>query len=547
MANTEDRELEDILVKKEPPKRVEAKENIVKKVAKLTSRTISSLRTKINENRLDKAYAKYNKKYQSMKKAAVEASNARNLKENGEDITNSELAVDYSIVASYEKKLAKMGAKLLKDEIKATAASIDVSEKVSIGKRIKVPRFLLTKMRKLVETRERIRTKKEQKKIEKEITKQTKEYIKSSLDGALFKEDGSLQERINPEVIKNLGLKGGKNDTERRLDTLRGFISFDGKSSLFEKEKETSDELEKDNKANTDLPPAQPTSTVAKEEPKVNVDDLLKGFGKENTVANELGDKELSKPVEKVEDVTTLESNVEDKKEIDTKNDNRSKEIAAIVAWDERTRKLKNALRTTKDPEVRAKLTKLIEQETAEMNNIIKGGDSTQKEETNLEKKEDTLEHTKESKTKSTVLDNKSADTKSIDPIVITEKEDNRAKAEDKKTDDVMTNVEVKNPEQIRVSQVSKPSALRVTLQDIKKLEERNRNAQVQIAQLRHEKEELEKEKAMLKEYIAQASMARDAELQAKNMAESNAVLKGEVAELNSQAAEIQLDLGRTK
>ena len=51
----------------------------------------------------------------------------------------------------------------------------------------------------------------------------------------------------------------------------------------------------------------------------------------------------------------------------------------------------------------------------------------------------------------------------------------------------------------------------------------------------------------MLKEYIVQASMARDAELQAKNMAESNAVLKGEVAELNSQAAEIQMDLGRSK
>lgn len=542
MANTEDRELEDILIKKEPPKRVEAKENIVKKVAKLTSRTISSLRTKISENRLDRAYAKYNKKYQNMKKAATEASNARKLKENGEDITNSELAVEYSIVASYEKKLAKMGAKLLKDEIKATAASIDVSEKAVIGKRIKVPRFLLTKMRKLVEVREKIRTKKEHKKIEKEITKQTKEYIKSSLEGALFKEDGSLQERINPEVIKNLGLKGGKNDTERRLDTLRGFISLDGKTALFENNVAADEKLEKDSKLNTDLPPAQPTSTVTKEEPKVNVDDLLKGFGKEKTVENELGDKEVTKTVEKVEETIK-----EEKKELDARNDVRSKEIDAILAWDEKTRKLKNALRTTKDPEVKARLSKLIEQETEEMNNIIKGEKSTKKEENTLDKKDNLPKAKEESKGETVILDDKNTDIKSIDPIVITEKKDEKTIVETQKSNDVMTNVEVKNPEQIRVSQVSKPSALRVTLQDIKKLEERNRNAQVQIAQLRHEKEELEKEKAMLKEYIVQASMARDAELQAKNMAESNAVLKGEVAELNSQAAEIQMDLGRSK
>ena len=204
-------------------------------------------------------------------------------------------------------------------------------------------------------------------------------------------------------------------------------------------------------------------------------------------------------------------------------------------------------MRTTKDPEVKARLSKLIEQETEEMNNIIKGEKSTKKEENTLDKKDNLPKAKEESKVETAILDDKNTDIKSIDPIVITEKKDEKTIVETQKSNDVMTNVEVKNPEQIRVSQVSKPSALRVTLQDIKKLEERNRYAQVQIAQLRHEKEELEKEKAMLKEYIVQASMARDAELQAKTMAESNAVLKGVVAELNSQAAEIQMDLGRSK
>ena len=49
MANIEDRDLENILVETETPKRVEAKENTKKRVAKLTGRTISSLRTKIKE------------------------------------------------------------------------------------------------------------------------------------------------------------------------------------------------------------------------------------------------------------------------------------------------------------------------------------------------------------------------------------------------------------------------------------------------------------------------------------------------------------------
>lgn len=558
MAHVEDRDLEDILVKTEAPKRVEAKENIVKRVAKLTGRTISSLRTIIKENRLDKAYAKYNKKYQKMKEAAKVAATARQAKDAGEDITNSELAVEYSIVASYDKKLAKMGAKLLKDDIKKVIVGMDVSGKVSIGKRIRVPRFLLTKMQKLVKAIEKTKIKREEKKLVKEITKQTKEYIKNSLDGALFKEDGSLQEKIDPEVIKNLGLKGGKNDTERRLDTLKGFISMDGKNALFENKDVADDELEKESKSNTDLPPSEPEATVKKSEEKVNVDDLLKKFTKEEGLTKQEKWRQTFKEIdaafeEDYKDATNQEGKDEDtKKSVSTgeieglnvkdsenniskdvpvkKIDSRQQEVDAIVQCNDRISQLNAALKKAKDPDSRAILSKAIEHEKQEMEKIAEniGMKEQQK---NISKK------AIEEPNKDIQSENKE---QTMEPIVVNEK-----KAE--KTSEFMTNVEVKQPEQIRVSQVSKPLALRVTLQDIKKLEERDRNAQLKIAQLKVEKENLEKEKAILKEYIAKANITKASEMQARSMAEDNATLKGEIAELNSQASEIDIDLGRSK
>lgn len=519
MANAEDRELENILVSKEAPKRVEAKPDANIKKAKLTGRTIKSLREKIKDGLLNRAYAKYNKKYQKMKRAAIDASNAQKLRDEGE-ITDSELTVDYSIVASYDKKLAKMGAKLLKNDIKAIAASMDVSDKAVVGKRIKVPRFLLTKMKGLVAAIERIKTKNEQRKIAKKITKETKEYIKSSLDGALFKEDGTLQEKINADVIKNLSLKGGVNDTEKRLDTLRGFISIDGKTSMFEEEDAV--ELEKESKVNTGVPPIKPEATVEKEEPKVNVDDLLKGFTKKPVEVETELKKETVEEKAPVKVDENIEKKVSVKEEPVAKTPSitpQKQEIEDILERANRINQLRSTLKKTTDPEVRSALESKLNEEKEEFNNIIKA---------------DTKPKTKKEESKS-----------SIEPITI--EEPKKTKSVEDKTSDSMVNVEVKKPESLRVSQVSNPSALRVTAQDIKNLEERNKNAQLQIAQLRREKEELENQKEMLKEFIAKANMTREAEIKARTMAESNATLKGEVAELSSQASEIQSTLGRAK
>lgn len=534
MAN-EDKDLEYILVEKEAPKRVEAKENVAKRVAKLTGRTITSLKEKIKENRLDKAYAKYNKKYQKMKEAAKVASDAQKAQEAGEKITNSELAVEYSIVASYDKKLAKMGAKLLKDDIKTVAAGMDVSKVATISKRIKVPRFLLTKMRKLAQTVEKIRTKQEQKRLQKVMKKQTKEYIKSSLDGAVFKEDGSLQEKINPEVIKNLGLKGGKNDTERRLDSLRGFISLDGKTALFENKTEHDDELEKETKTKTDLPPSEPEATVEKGEEKVNVNDLLKGFAKQDE-SNKKEDLTKQEKWKKTFDEIDAGLKEDYKKSEIVEQDNEPKQQNIMKDLDEKISVLKTIMEKPEYDTLKSMLTEQLEKLQKEKEAIVVKAEDEKKDELSKD-----VSNGEKQKAETIIKKEKDVEeTNIMDPIEIKSKET-------KTSSGVMENVEVKNPKEIRVSQVGKPAALRVTLQDIKKLEERNKNAQVQIAQLRIEKEKLEQEKAMLKEYIVQANMTRDAEMQARNMAESNNLLKSEIAELNSQAAEINLDLGRSK
>lgn len=490
MASINYEELEDVLRRTETPRRVEAKENILKRAAKLTGRTITSLKTKIKENRMDKAYAKYNRKYQKMKAAARTAVNARKEQEAGDGITNSEVAVEYSIVASYDKKLAKMGAKLLKDDIKTAVAAMDTRDVAAIGKRIKVPRFLLTKMNTIVMAIEKIKSKTEQKRLEKVVKKNTQEYIKSSLDGALFKKDGSLQEKIDPEVIRNLGLKGGKNDTEKRLDTLRGFISLDGKTALFKKENTEDDELEKSNKRKTDLPPSGPTATVKKGDEKVNVNDLLKGFEKKKPNNQSRFMQNVAEIDESLEnDYTGEKRKIQPAgNDVDDNENIRNREVNEILKCNSRIRQLENALNSTDDPITKAALSKLIESEKEQMNKIVKG-----------------------------VSDEKKH----------------------------MEGVKVKIPENIRVSQEAKPVAVRVTLKDIKNLENRNQNAQTQITKLKEEQAALIQQKEMLQRYIAEAKKTQVAEMEAAKIAASIAPLRGEVAELTSQAEAIHSSLGR--
>ncbi len=523
MANEEEKQLDSILVEKEAPSRVDDKENKPKKVAKLTGRTISSLKTKIKEKRMEKAYKKYNKKYQQMKESLINAEAKRKEQQEGESITDSELAVEYSIVMSYDKKLAKKGAKLLKNEIKQIVADMDLKDKVSVGKPIRVPRFILTKMRKLVSVQEKIREKKLRKKMVKGITKTTKEYIENSFDSALFNEKGKLQDSINATVIKDLSLKGGKQGTERRLDTLRNFISQDGKSPLFSAD---DSELENKNKTKigTDLPPVEPTPTTEKGENKINVDDLIKAFEKKQPEIAE----DIVKPEPKKEENIDVTVNEKEKNEAvledgENKNNERKKEIAAIKAHSDAIKELEDALKGMKDPSSREFVKSQIAIEREALEKLSKV------ETVNKESKKD------------------ESSKGSIEPIEIKPKEETVVKTEKNEKPSSMENVAMKDSESIRVTQISNPSALRVTLQDIKKLEERNKLAQSKIVELKREKEELENQKEILKQFIEQAQVTRDSELKAQNMASENATLKNEVAELSSEAAAIGADLGRSK
>ena len=132
--------------------------------------------------------------------------------------------------------------------------------------------------------------------------------------------------------------------------------------------------------------------------------------------------------------------------------------------------------------------------------------------------------------------DNKKLQDKPLEPIEITEK-----------SSSAVDGVEIKDSVPTRVTQVSDSSVLRVTLQDIKNLEERNKNAQSTITRLREEKKALVNQKTLLTQYIQQAKATRENELQASTMQGENEALEGEVAKLRTEAAELSASLTRTK
>lgn len=326
-------DLEDILVNKEQPSRTDDRESKPKKIAKLTKRTISSLKSKIKEKKMDLAYQKYNKKYQKMKKALINAEEVKKEKKDGADISETELNMAYSVVTSYGKKLGKLGAKLLEDDITKVVSSQTV-------KPIRVPRILYKRMRKLVlavaKIREKQKTKKLHKEMSKEIKEKTAEYIDSSLEKAVFSNPSSatLREPVDKEIIKKLGLKGGKDDTERRLETLRGFISKNGEEPMFKKTINDEESLtKKTSSINTDIPPVTPQETVKKGAPIINVDELIKRI---NT-SNEKKINEDSKS-------TQLDNEILDKMERLKENDEDKKRNKQILAYKKEKERLESGL-----------------------------------------------------------------------------------------------------------------------------------------------------------------------------------------------------------
>jgi len=570
MANEEEKELESVLKNKEneTPSRADGKEKPKTKNAKLTGRTISSLKAKIKEKRLSRAYDKYNKNYREMRRALVEANRLKTAQEKGEEVTNSEVVEAFDVVASYDKKLAKYGVKLLKDDIKKVVAD-------KKPRPIRVPRILLGKLRPItkaiVNAVERKKEKKLQKGLSKDIQKATKDYMRDSLEGAIFKDsvNGDLREAVDANVIQGLATDKKAATFEDKIANLRRFISEDGKKSIFGEE-----QIGNKEKTNTDVPPVAPVASVEKEDKKVTTEDLLGDLGKKPNVPEENveikteANKE-DKPEEKVESKITVEDLIknlnktpatkepevvvkpeekvepkvvesqeaklsdEDKKLISR----RKREIATIISLGNTIDTLEQQAAKTNDPVTKEAIRNYIEALNNDLNNII--NKSIEKE----EKAEKVVEPVREEPKTMT----QPVKAESMEPIVIEPKEETKVvepKVETRK-DEI---VKVKNTDlTIRAEQISNPSVLKFTPQDIRNMEERNRKAKLQIANLTQQRQDLEAQRDMLKQYIEVAETTRAAEMQAQEMAKSNATLAGEVAELSSQAAAINSDLGRAK
>lgn len=617
MANEEEKELESIIRETDTPSRTDDKDKKKKRVAKLTGRTYASLKNKIKEKKLNKAVEKYNKKYADMRRALKEANSMKTAQASGEDISDSEIVAAYDVVNSYSKKLAKLGAKLLEDDIKRLVAD-------KKPKPIRAPRFLVGKMRKLVKAVGKVRDSKKGKKLQKELAKDikktTQEYIQGSLESAVFKDatTGELNEQIDKNVIKNLKLDNSAESFEDKIANLRKFISTDGNTPALSDE-----EIKKEENNAPNVPPLAPTSDVKKEDTNVSEAELLSGINnKSNSGEEEIGKgkddtssshqrrvtiddltKSLNKgpstvtpakTQDKEDNPKTVETQAVEQKKDDSRVESkpvelssedkhlvnkRKREVAQILSLGKDIETLQKQASKTSDPETKELIAGYIEGLKNELENIVANGPVKDRvvENSENEKSKDITSDNAEGKLtqifsnavdKASEQDTGAVSAGSLDPITVEAKESKTGESgqdltsqegdrivqwadgsitHEKDEPDSMKNVEVTDTGLMRATQVAAPSAVRVTPQDIKNMEERNKNAQLRIESLRQQRVDLENQRKMLQEYIDVAKNTRDAELQAQEMAQSNATLAGEVAELSSQAAAINSSLGRSK
>lgn len=613
-------ELESIIRETSSPSRVDGRDRKKSKVAKLTGRTIGSLRRKINEKRMDRAYRKYNENYKKMRRSLKEANDVRFEQEKGENITDSEVVLAYDEVAKYGKKLAKYGAVLLEEDIARVVASQKAKPKP-----LRVPRVLVGAVRKVLKARDKRKTKKAQKALAKDIKATTKDFIRESLDAAMFKDkdNGDLRERVNDTTIQDLRVKKGTDDVEDRLSSLRKFISKDGETSLL------GDEIAKREKPTTDVPPVAPTASVPKEEkvmteeemlgdiaakrtnaepeaksiqeePMLTEESLTSGLESRKPLSSEdmlIGLKEdtskskVEEPVaqpqkiepsaEPVKEEPMIELTAEEKEAVNK----RQREVNVILSLQSSLSQLEQQAKEVNDPQTRELIDRYIRSINSEFEDIIKRG--TKESEVKEDDKTSTdvlepviVEPKKEEKQQEVASQpmevEKTQDQTTKTPVEPVQTETEMQELVDDKPKiggipvsapqsdgfrrtpsgvlvsnsvptDPLNKVKVKENESMRAEQVSRPSALRVTPQDIKNMEERNKSAEARLTDLAQEKKELEEQKKMLQDYISVAKVTRDNEMRAQEMARSNAALASEVAELNSQRAAIDADLGRTR
>jgi len=562
-------EFETILRETEAPKRVDGRSRPKLRIAKLTGRTISSLKNKIKEKRMSFAYDRYNINYTKMRRALIEANSVAKQAQEGK-ATESEVVEAFDIVASYERRLARWGVKLLKDDIK------DVAFHMAKPRAIRVPRILLGKLRPItkaiINAIERRKTKKLQKTLTKEITASTKDYIRDSLEGALFKDSvsGDVRVPVDAKVIQGLAPDKKADTFEEKIAGLRKFISADGKSPIFEEEIGAK---EKSATTVTNVAPVAPEASVEKENKTLTNEDLLSGLnnrktadkGVETTTTEQKSGDNLS-----VDDLTksltpnTGEENkdagpilgdqkvVEQESEVTLSGEDaelisrRKREIATIVSLGNVIDSLRKQADKTVDPEARETIENYIKDLNNELSAIVER--STAKK--TASKDEQPVTEVKDDKP--VVEDKVSVEIPvgkhdyvgkhDLEPIIV----EPNTKSETKETDSTLVlkdgrkvTIRVKdNNESIRAEQISAPSSLAVSSEDVNKLVSRYEAATSKREELRRERVELEQQKAMLLSQIEQKTRAVEADVE--NQVRENEALRAEIGNLSSVAGRLK-------
>ena len=567
MANEE---VEYIIRETVAPSRASAKDKKGFRVAKLTSRTIKSLRTAIHEKRLSSAYKKYNQKYAKMRRALKDANDLRNAYENGEGVTQSQVVAAYDIVAKYDRKLSRYGVRLLTDDIKTAVAD-------KKPKPIRVPRILLGKLRPItraiLKLSDKHRTKKLQKALVKEMKGTTRDYIEESLDSALFKDakTGVLQDHVDATVIKSLATDKGADTFEDKIANLRRFISADGKTSLYGDE-----EI---GKSETNLPPTEPTASVEKTEQTVDLASLTKGLSAKKVGTNESTseEKKEEKPVvtaesltaglkaipkvendEIVQKPTTGENSgtsvpTEDETKLSNQDQEtvarRQREISSIVSLQNSIQSLEAQLENVNNPATRTAIEGMIEALNSELRSIIdrsvRNIRKTEENESIVDKKNELVAEVLENPVDDEpVIDENDGEVEKLDVIVVpdvTKVEENASNSDEPLQEQPTQNpvVTITDPPVERVSQSGEPSKLIVTPEVLAEMQKRNDAAKEKIASLTTEIESLKKEKALYEKYIEVANATRDNERAVSELSATRNATANEVQELATTAATI--------
>lgn len=589
MQNEEDMGLETIIKRNSDPSRSSKKGNIIVKAAKFTGRTFSSLNRKRKEHSLDRAFEKYNKKYAKMRIALKEANELKQEKQEGANISNQEVVDAYDKVVSYNKKIARYAVKLLALDIEELGRGNAIAQ----AKRIRVPRILIGRIRKVRRLCEKKALKKAARKETRKIKGTTKDYISTSIPKAIFEDaaSGKLKDSIDKEKIQSMKMDDSRVSVEDRMANLKSFISVDGKTSLYPKTESVS----------TDVPPTEPESTVKKEDTKVTTEDILAGLNNGKKIEDETKKEPASQgqprvtldelmgalsskpkkaevtedqPIDKtseplptqppVETEPTVEIDFTPEKEDSTsrirEDAHRINVMGAVMS------SLESQIASAVDnPETMEIIRGYIDITKGEFEKIIDEDSKTRMTEENnvISKEPEVKEETviaEEYKEEKPVFDsnpveftvdqtNETSDLKEslpLDPIIVEAPETVVTTVESEPTND-MNNVVVKDSEYMRVAQNSKPSGVRVTPEDILRITSETEKAQAQAKELDEVNKDLAEQKQLWQEYKAAVEASKATEQMLQEKMAMNAALTGEVDQLASQVPAPESGLGRAK